>query len=117
MPARDRTLPAAGDRAPDAPMLGRAGQPVRAFDLFKGQHWTLLGFEVPKTIPVTPRKNLHIHRIGQSGDVIDSAKALQDTYALTSGDWVLVRPDGYIGAIVDSQHLTPLEEYLHRVGL
>src|SRR5690606_10983936 len=31
-----------GDRAPDAPVKGAAGQPLRLFQLFKGPHWTLL---------------------------------------------------------------------------
>jgi hypothetical protein len=40
-----------------------------------------------------------------------------DGYALQSGDWVLVRPDGYLGAIVSSGELATLKTYLCDVGL
>jgi hypothetical protein len=36
----------AGDRAPDAPVRGAAGQPTRLFTLFQGPHWTLPGYDV-----------------------------------------------------------------------
>ncbi|OWV71127.1 2-polyprenyl-6-methoxyphenol hydroxylase [Rhizobium sp. R634] len=106
----------AGDRAPDAPLMGAAGQPVRLFDLFKGAHWTLLGYEVEQaTIP--PRPGLHIHKVGRRGDVIDESGHFRDAYAPASGDWVLVRPDGYVGAIVSSRDAWALEAYLDKVGL
>ena len=38
----------AGDRAPDAPIRGAAGQKTRLFKLFQGPHWTLLGYEVDR---------------------------------------------------------------------
>jgi 2-polyprenyl-6-methoxyphenol hydroxylase-like FAD-dependent oxidoreductase len=37
---------AAGDRAPDAPLLRADGTPVRLFELFRGPHATLLNFGV-----------------------------------------------------------------------
>ena len=105
----------AGDRAPDAPIRGAAGQPVRLFELFKGAHWTLLGYEVQAALP--PRTGLHIHRIGRGGDLIDDGGHFRDAYAPTAGDWVLVRPDGYVGAIVASADVWALEAYLANVGL
>jgi hypothetical protein len=36
---------------------------------------------------------------------------------LTPGDWVLVRPDGYIGAFVSSADAVSLDPYLMSVGL
>ena len=105
----------AGDRAPDAPIRGAAGQPVRLFELFKGAHWTLLGYEVQVALP--PRTGLHIHRIGRGGDLIDDGGHFRDAYAPTAGDWVLVRPDGYVGAIVASADVWALEAYLANVGL
>ncbi|PDS45320.1 2-polyprenyl-6-methoxyphenol hydroxylase [Rhizobium anhuiense] len=105
----------AGDRAPDAPMRGAAGQPVRLFELFKGAHWTLLGYEVQVALP--PRTGLHIHRIGRRGDLMDDGGHFRDAYAPTAGDWVLVRPDGYVGAIVASADVWALEAYLANVGL
>ncbi|MBP2445916.1 FAD-dependent oxidoreductase [Rhizobium leguminosarum] len=106
----------AGDRAPDAPLTGAAGQPTRLFELFGGAHWTLLGYEVEQ-VNVLPRRGLHIHRIGRRGDVLDKGGHFQDAYALTPGDWVLVRPDGYVGAIVGSSDALALEAYLANVGL
>jgi len=106
----------AGDRAPDAPIRGAAGQSTRLFELFKGPDWTLLGYEVERDV-VPPRPRLHIHTLGPRGDIFDKSGYLCDAYALTSGDWVLVRPDGYVGAIVSSSQIGALETYLRDVGL
>jgi hypothetical protein len=105
----------AGDRAPDAPILGAAGQPTRLFELFKGPDWTLLGYEVERAL-VPPRPRLRIHTLGPGGDILDEHGYLRDGYALHSGDWVLVRPDGYLGAIVSSGEIGTLETYLRNVG-
>ncbi|CRM21926.1 FAD-dependent oxidoreductase [Pseudomonas sp. 52 E 6] len=106
----------AGDRAPDAPIRGAAGQPLRLFDLFRGVQWTLLGYGVARGA-VPPRPGLHIHVFGLDGGVIDEQGHFQNAYKLAIGEWVLVRPDGYIGAIVSSDDLERLEAYLARVGL
>jgi len=107
---------AAGDRAPDAPIQGRAGQPTRLFELFKGGHFTLLGYGVERDL-VPPRAGLHIHSFGPRGDLVDVAEHVQSGYGLVPRDWVLVRPDGYIGAIASSDEVAALERYLERVGL
>jgi 2-polyprenyl-6-methoxyphenol hydroxylase-like FAD-dependent oxidoreductase len=114
---RDPALLAAGDRAPDAPMKGAAGQVVRAFELYKGHHWTLLGFKTDSADSPAPRRNLHIHRIGKFGDLRDSNEAFQTAYRVEPGDWVLIRPDGYIGAIVSSPQLEALDKYMRQFGL
>lgn len=106
----------AGDRAPDAPIRGAAGQSTRLFELFKGPHWTLLGCEAERGV-VPPRAGLRIHILGRRGDIVDEAGHLHDAYALASGGWVLVRPDGYVGAIVSSGQIGALENYLGEVGL
>jgi 2-polyprenyl-6-methoxyphenol hydroxylase-like FAD-dependent oxidoreductase len=106
----------AGDRAPDAPIRGAAGRSTRLFELFKGAHWTLLGHEVARDV-VPSRPELHIHTIGPRGDIIDEDGHLRDAYAPASGDWVLVRPDGYVGAIVSSSEIAALEAYLRDAGL
>jgi 2-polyprenyl-6-methoxyphenol hydroxylase-like FAD-dependent oxidoreductase len=103
----------AGDRAPDAPLRGAAGQPMRLFNLFQGPHWTLLGYEVIRDL-VRSRPGLHIHTFG---DLVDEGGHFRSAYALTSGDWVLIRPDGYVGAIVASSEIAALETYLQSVGL
>lgn len=105
-----------GDRAPDAPIRGAGGQPTRLFELFKGPHWTLLGYEVRRAV-VPSRAGLHIHTFGPRGDLIDDRHHFRNAYGLAVGDWVLVRPDGYVGAIVSSEHLVELESYLAHVGV
>jgi 2-polyprenyl-6-methoxyphenol hydroxylase-like FAD-dependent oxidoreductase len=107
--------PLAGDRAPDALIRGAAGQQTRLFALFRGAHWTLLGYEVEHDA-VRPRPGVHIHIVGAHGDVVDEWGHVRETYALSAGDWVCVRPDGYVGAIVASGELAALEAYLRGVG-
>lgn len=103
----------AGDRAPDAPIRGAAGQQTRLFELFRGPHWTLLGYNARDA--VAARANLRIHHIG--AEFTDEAGHVKDAYGIADGEWVLVRPDGYVGAIVSSDELAALERYLSDVGL
>jgi hypothetical protein len=113
-PARSRLL--AGDRAPDAPIRGAAGQPTRLFELFKGPHWTLLGYDAKRdTLPPCP--GLHIHTVGAGGDIVDENGGLREAYDLAPGDWVLVRPDGYVGAIVAAGETGALDRYFRDIGL
>ena len=106
----------AGDRAPEAPIMGASGRPTSLFQLFKGPHWTLLGYEVERSA-VAPRYGLHIHIFGSRGDVVDHGDYVSQAYALASGSWVLVRPDGYVGAIVSAKEVAALDEYLRNIGL
>ncbi|GAB3052969.1 FAD-dependent oxidoreductase [Stenotrophomonas tumulicola] len=106
----------AGDRAPDALLRGAAGQARRLFDVFRGAHWTLFGFEASAS-SFAPRSNLHIHRIGPSGDLRDEAGQVRAAYGLAAGDWVLVRPDGYIAAIRATGDAAAMEEHLRDLGL
>jgi hypothetical protein len=115
LPLRDNGL-LAGDRAPDAPLRGASGQALRLFDLLQGPHWTLLGYGVQRDA-VTPRRNLHIHLFGARGDVLDDNAQFRDAYQVKAGDWVLIRPDGYVAAIVQEDTLAALESYLARMGL
>lgn len=102
---------AAGDRAPDAPVRGAAGQALRLFHLFQGTHWTLLGYGVTRD-SVLAWPGVQVHIVGPEGDVIDEQGQFQRAYQLAIGEWVLVRPDGYIGAIVTSGQREELEAYL-----
>jgi 2-polyprenyl-6-methoxyphenol hydroxylase-like FAD-dependent oxidoreductase len=103
--------PNAGNRAPDAPVRGAAGQPTRLFNLFQGTHWTLLVHDAPS--PIAARAGLRIYRIG--GDILDDRGLVREAYRLAPGDCVLVRPDGYIGAV--ARDAAALEQYLAAVGL
>jgi hypothetical protein len=86
------------------------------FDLLKGPYWTLIGYEADRTTQA-PRRGLRIHAVGSRGDLIDTHSHFRDAYGLGNGDWVLVRPDGYIGAIVSAEYAAALDDYLTRVGV
>lgn len=101
----------AGDRAPDAPLLGAGGQRLRLFDLIGGTCWTLLGADVDRGA-LRARRGLRVHVIG--GDAMDDLGAFRDAYRLGSGEWVLVRPDGYVAAVGGSDQILALDAYLDR---
>jgi 2-polyprenyl-6-methoxyphenol hydroxylase-like FAD-dependent oxidoreductase len=113
---RERDGLQAGDRAPDAPVRGAAGQPTRLFSLFQGPHWTLLGYEADRAA-FAPRPGLRIAIVGSHGDLADDGGHFHDAYALSPGDWALIRPDGYVGAIAGSDDVSVLERYLAEVGV
>jgi 2-polyprenyl-6-methoxyphenol hydroxylase-like FAD-dependent oxidoreductase len=102
----------AGDRAPDAPVVGAGGLPTRLFLLFKGTHWTLLGYGVPAASSPEARPGLHVHTIGERGDIIDTDDYVRDGYGLEPGQWVLVRPDGYVAAVLTTADLDTIETYV-----
>ncbi|HEY5758236.1 MAG TPA: FAD-dependent monooxygenase [Steroidobacter sp.] len=101
-----------GNRAPDAIVRGAAGQPKCLFDLFAGPHWTLLGFDVDRDC-MPSRAGWRVHTFGSRGDLIDDLGQFMDAYGVSAGEWVLVRPDGYVGAIVKSGEVLALETYLN----
>lgn len=106
----------AGDRAPDAPIRAAAGQPTRLFDLFAGTHWTLIGYGTRRDA-VRPRPGLHIHIFGPGGDMLDDGAHFASAYEPAPASWVLVRPDGYVGAMVGADERAALEDYLSAVGV
>ena len=107
----------AGDRAPDAPVRGAAGQPTRLFKLFEGSHWTLLGYEIDTSPEIASCAGLHVHTVGSNGDIDDNGSYMRNAYGVKPGNWVLVRPDGYIGAIVALNETVALKSYLAAVGI
>ncbi|MEJ0041521.1 MAG: hypothetical protein WDM81_04655 [Rhizomicrobium sp.] len=113
--AGDRGVLDPGDRAPDAPCRGAAGQPMRLFDAFRGTHWTLLGFDTTRS-EIAARRNLHIHIVGAAGDIRDEGGHIRAAYGSTSG-WVLVRPDGYIGAVVPAAQVSALRTHMDGLGI
>ncbi|MFE7742765.1 FAD-dependent monooxygenase [Nocardia sp. NPDC057455] len=90
---------AAGDRAPDAPVKDEAGRPIRLFDLFRGPHATALSFGA------RAESGPHVYAVVRPGaqvagpHVVDVDGHAFTAYAAVEGTRVLVRPDGYIGAI------------------
>ncbi|MEU6829731.1 FAD-dependent monooxygenase [Nocardia beijingensis] len=95
----ERAPLAVGDRAPDAPVKDEAGRPVRLFDLFRGPHATGLSFGAQ--VEAGP----HAYTVVRPGQqvagphVVDVDGHAHAAYAATEGTRVLVRPDGYLGAL------------------
>lgn len=108
--------PKAGDRAPDAELMGAAGQRRRLFDLLAGPRWTLLQYGHAQA-GIAARRGLRIHSIGEGRELRDDRGQFQKAYGVKAGDHVLIRPDGYIGAIETSARVGDLENYLANVGL
>nr|WP_275580495.1 FAD-dependent oxidoreductase [Mycobacterium riyadhense] len=99
---------AAGDRAPDAPMLAN-GRRARLFTLFAGAHWTLLRFG--RGAPYLDHSCVHSYEIGN--DILDTDRHIRRVYDIDDDAAVLVRPDGYIGAITsDLASLTAYRNWL-----
>jgi hypothetical protein len=111
---RDRLQ--AGDRAPNASVRGAAGQPTRLFALFRGPHRTLLGYGAERTA-LAPCPGLYIHTIGLRGDLVDDGGHFRDAYGLSPGEWVMVRPDGYVGVVIGANEIPAVERYLAGVGV
>jgi len=102
--------PRAGDRAPDAPLLTRDGRRVRLFELLRGPHWTLLGFD---HVPVRPAGPVHVVAVGP--DLVDDGGQAREGYGAAPGELVLIRPDGYIG--IRSADAAAVDAYLRRLGV
>ena len=104
----------AGYRAPDAVVRGAAGQSARLFALFKGTHWTLLAQGAQVQLE---RSGIRVHQMGEGGEFADVWGHVREAYALEQGDAVLVRPDGYIAAIVDAATCAGLDDWLTGMGI
>ena len=103
----------AGDRAPDAPGRSADGTPVRLFDLFRGPHSTLIGFDLDQHLSDELSKvfgdRLPVHPIGAPGavgvDVVDAEGHARRAYGIDptarSSTLFLVRPDGYVGLVLE----------------
>lgn len=68
-------------------------------------------------VPLEPRRGLSFRSIGKRGDLLDPDGAIAEAYDLDPGDYVLVRPDGCVGAIVATGREAALLAYMSGVGL
>jgi len=102
----------AGDRAPDALLQCASGQTRRLFDLLQGSHWTLIGYGGSTASLPRAGRDLHVHLIGDDGELHDEGGRLATVYGLADGDLLLIRPDGYVGAVVDAAHSARIADYL-----
>jgi 2-polyprenyl-6-methoxyphenol hydroxylase-like FAD-dependent oxidoreductase len=115
---------AAGDRAPDAPGLNAAGDPVRLFDLLRGPHFTLLRlFALEGYIDQHERSGVKYVDVRASPDpqlagqiYIDAFGHFAAAYGGGKGEYLLIRPDGYIGWVGSADSLSDLDQYLSRAS-
>ncbi|WP_244642392.1 FAD-dependent oxidoreductase [Phyllobacterium sp. 628] len=107
----------AGDRAPDAPLMAAAGQPRRLFDLLTGPHWTLITYAARQEASSKSRRGLTVHHVGPDGDLMDNGGHFNRAYGIVDGGTVIIRPDGYVGAIFGKDASSEIDSYLARVGL
>jgi 2-polyprenyl-6-methoxyphenol hydroxylase-like FAD-dependent oxidoreductase len=104
----------AGDRFPDAPGLRTVDGERRLFDLTRGGVPVLLRFgdaTLPDGIPAELRTFSVVTEAARPEDVVDAAGYLAAALGATDGSLVLLRPDGYVGGIVDdgdASRLAPL---------
>jgi 2-polyprenyl-6-methoxyphenol hydroxylase-like FAD-dependent oxidoreductase len=104
----------AGDRAPDVALLGAAGQKRRLFDLLRGPHWTLIGRGGDATLPPAG-KGLRVYRIGAEDEYQDVADHFGTVYGMADGDLLLIRPDGYVGAVATAADGARIADYLRNL--
>jgi 2-polyprenyl-6-methoxyphenol hydroxylase-like FAD-dependent oxidoreductase len=90
-----------GDRAPDG-QITRAGA-RRLFDLYRGPHFTLLGFGNDAADALTqvtwPPGGAPLARHAITDGAKGTDPTLAQTYGITEDTQILVRPDGYIANI------------------
>ncbi|MDT0459480.1 FAD-dependent monooxygenase [Streptomyces sp. DSM 41527] len=113
-------IPAAGDRAPDAPCTTPDGTPTRLFDAFRGPHFTLLdlggtGIDAG-ALPADPALIRLVRVGGPTPDLIDTDGHIRDAYG-PSPAVLLIRPDGYLALAAPPEDATAqvaaaLETYL-----
>lgn len=115
LPERQHGLQA-GERAPDAPLLGAGGQSLRLFQLLQGPDWNLLAYETHGKV-IDARRGLRIHHIGEQDELIDTLGHFRESYQLAPGQCVLIRPDGYVGAFFHGKQSNDIENYLSRFAI
>jgi 2-polyprenyl-6-methoxyphenol hydroxylase-like FAD-dependent oxidoreductase len=115
---------AAGDRAPDAPGLNAKGESIRLFDLFRGPHFTLLRLFVRGDPDLSPSPEVKLIDVQETltesspgkQRFVDAFGHLAAAYGGgRDGEYLLVRPDGYLGWIGSQSHLPDLPDYLARM--
>lgn len=99
-----------GDRAPDAPLVGADGKPLRLFDAYRGPHFTAVAYEgaaaqaldrVEWPSAGASLKRVVINAASARADLLltDNAGTFREVYGLSADTLLLVRPDGYLAAI------------------
>lgn len=112
-----------GDRAPDAACSGAGVS--RLFEVFRGPHFTLLTFDAESHRVATEFSwpagaALRVVQVSSSptagaAGITDSQGEIRKMYGITTG-LVLVRPDGYVGAIAAADQATTLHAAARRLA-
>ncbi len=105
----------AGARAPDAPCHRADGSAIRLFEIFRGPHWTLIATGGDGSKQMSLPDGIRSIAIGPNSDVHDTDGNFREAYDVSAGDCVLVRPDGYVGAIVPAGQEPALQKYFAQV--
>ena len=115
--------PEPGDRAPDAPCHTAAGDPIRLFDVFRGPHFTALGFGGACATALERLRRqfsgkVRCRLVGQanelSSDIIDHNGDARSAYQIGDDLLVVVRPDGYCGFTAQPSDEPSVHDYLAR---
>jgi 2-polyprenyl-6-methoxyphenol hydroxylase-like FAD-dependent oxidoreductase len=113
----DRRSVGAGNRAPDARLLGAGGRTRRVFELTSGIHFTLFVNGQWPDAGNIQSPGLRIFSIGENAELSDHYGDFQKYYGLQAGESVLIRPDGYIAGLFLAEEFTHFEKYLLEFGL
>ena len=120
---------AAGDRAPDDRLPDQLGSQRRLFEVFRGDHFTLLGFGLDAALMAGEAAAAHpdimtacavlrpdTAPVGEIGAtrLYDGRDRTRRLYGITGDGLVIVRPDGYIGLRSMPADKAVLDRYLHR---
>lgn len=78
--------------------------------MLAGPQWTMLMSASTYRPAATAGTGLRMVSVGSQAELRDPSNQL----GLTQGDCLLIRPDGYIGAIFNAAHFGGIDEYLAR---
>ncbi|MFC0436924.1 alpha/beta fold hydrolase [Kutzneria buriramensis] len=116
---RTKTL-RVGDRAPNADLLRADGTRVRLFDLYRGSHFTAVGYGVRGVATLglldSPASGAPLERVAVDAGfhtarsdgvqtLADNADSFRRAYGVSQDTVLLIRPDGYIGHIATNDLL------------
>lgn len=113
----------AGDRAPDAPGRNVKGGPIRLFDVLRGPHFTRLRLFGPGgPINRTGLSSVKCVDVSTEAKENSAAEVYLDAfgnfaaaYGGSNGEYMLIRPDGYVGWTGLNENLPDLDRYLAAV--
>ncbi len=109
-----------GDRAPDARLVNADGTKTRLFELFRGPHFTAIGYG-PKAAEALaqsswPSRGASLKRVAVNAgarldvSLADKQQSFCRIYGLQGDTLLLIRPDGYVGQIATKDWSKQLEQ-------